>query len=79
MEVVGFAALGEARDFPTGKDGAAQRAYDILTCRARVDLARYHGYLLGLPQELLGDTPQSIVDFMLTRFAALRKGFDGDL
>src|ERR1700728_2992980 len=44
--------------------------------RARVDLARYRGYLLGLPQELLGDTPQSIVDIMLTRFATLRKVFD---
>src|ERR1700685_655122 len=44
--------------------------------RARVDLARYRGYLLGLPQELLGDTPQSIVAIMLTRFATLRKGFD---
>ena len=44
--------------------------------RARVDLARYRGYLLGLPQELLGDTPQGIVDIMLTRFATLRKGFD---
>ena len=44
--------------------------------RARVDLARYRGYLLGLPQELLGDTPKSIVDIMLTRFATLRKGFD---
>ncbi|MGA2191487.1 MAG: oxygenase MpaB family protein, partial [Steroidobacteraceae bacterium] len=44
--------------------------------RARVDLARYRGFLLGMPQELLGDTPQSIVDIMLTRFATLRKGFD---
>jgi hypothetical protein len=44
--------------------------------RARVDLARYRGFLLGLPQELLCDTPQSIVDLMLTRFATLRKGFD---
>jgi hypothetical protein len=44
--------------------------------RARVDLARYRGYLLGLPQELLADTPQSVVDIMLTRFATLRKGFD---
>src|SRR6202167_1191659 len=44
--------------------------------RARVDLARYRRYLLGLPQELLGDTPQGIVDIMLTRFATLRKGFD---
>jgi hypothetical protein len=44
--------------------------------RARVDLARYRGFLLGLPQELLCDTPQSVVDLMLTRFATLRKGFD---
>jgi hypothetical protein len=44
--------------------------------RARVDLARYRGFLLGLPQELLCDTPQSIVELMLTRFATLRKGFD---
>jgi hypothetical protein len=41
-----------------------------------VDLARYRGYLLGLPQELLADTPQSVVEIMLTRFATLRKGFD---
>jgi hypothetical protein len=44
--------------------------------RARVDLARYRGFLLGLPRELLADTPQSVVDIMLTRFATLRKGFD---
>jgi hypothetical protein len=44
--------------------------------RARVDLARYRGFLLGLPQQLLADTPKSVVDIMLTRFATLRKGFD---
>jgi hypothetical protein len=44
--------------------------------RARVDLARYRGFLLGLPAELLPDTPQEIVDIMLTRFATLRRGFD---
>jgi hypothetical protein len=44
--------------------------------RARLELARYRGFLLGLPQELLADTPQSVVDIMLTRFATLRKGFD---
>ena len=44
--------------------------------RARAELARYRGFLLGLPQELLADTPQSVVDIMLTRFATLRKGFD---
>jgi hypothetical protein len=44
--------------------------------RARAELARYRGFLLGLPEESLPDAPQSIVDIMLTRFATLRKGFD---
>jgi hypothetical protein len=44
--------------------------------RARVELARCRGFLLGLPRELLADTPQTVVDIMLTRFATLRKGFD---
>ena len=44
--------------------------------RARAELARYRGFLLGLPRELLAETPQSVVDIMLTRFATLRKGFD---
>jgi len=46
------------------------------TERARLELARYRGFLLGLPRELLADTPRSVVDIMLTRFATLRKGFD---
>jgi hypothetical protein len=44
--------------------------------RARVELARYRCFLLGLPEDLLADTPQSIVDIQLTRHATLRKGFD---
>jgi hypothetical protein len=43
--------------------------------RARTELARYRCFLLGLPEELLADTPQRIVDIMLTRHATLRKGF----
>jgi hypothetical protein len=46
------------------------------TERARVELGRYRGFLLGLPGELLADTPRGIADLMLTRFATLRKGFD---
>ena len=30
--------------------------------RARVELARYRCFLLGLPEELLADTPQGIAD-----------------
>ena len=44
--------------------------------RARAELARYRCFLLGLPRELLADTPQNIVDLLLTRHATLRKGFD---
>jgi hypothetical protein len=46
--------------------------------RAHVELARYRCFLLGLPQDLLADTPQDIVDILLTRHATLRKGFDDD-
>jgi hypothetical protein len=44
--------------------------------RARAELARYRCFLLGLPEELLADTPQGVVDIFLTRFATLRHGFD---
>jgi hypothetical protein len=44
--------------------------------RARAELARYRCFLLGLPKDLLADTPQSIVDILQTRHATLRKGFD---
>jgi hypothetical protein len=44
--------------------------------RAIVELSRYRCFLLGLPEELLADTPQGIVDMWLTRAATLRAGFD---
>lgn len=44
--------------------------------RAHVELARYRCFLLGLPKELLPDTPQALVDILATRQATLRKGFD---
>lgn len=44
--------------------------------RARVELARYRCFLLGLPRELLGDTPQAIVDLMMARTLSLREEFD---
>jgi hypothetical protein len=44
--------------------------------RAHVELARYRCFLLGLPRDLLADTPPDIVDILLTRHATLRKGFD---
>lgn len=44
--------------------------------RAVVEFARYRCRLLGLPEELLPDTPQGIVDIMNVRGATLRAGFD---
>jgi ER-bound oxygenase mpaB/B'/Rubber oxygenase, catalytic domain len=44
--------------------------------RAHVELARYRCFLLGLPKDLLANTPQEIVNILLTRHATLRKGFD---
>ncbi|MGY3694003.1 hypothetical protein ACVIGA_004083 [Bradyrhizobium sp. USDA 3240] len=44
--------------------------------RARVELARYRCVLLGLPEDLLADTPKGIVDLMLLRSATLRAGYD---
>lgn len=44
--------------------------------RAQVELSRYRCFLLGLPQDLLGDNPQDIVDFWNARMLTLRRGFD---
>ncbi|MFM5913276.1 MAG: oxygenase MpaB family protein [Chakrabartia godavariana] len=44
--------------------------------RARVELARYRCYLLGLPEDLLADTPEEIVRIWLTRSATLRHEYD---
>jgi hypothetical protein len=44
--------------------------------RARVELARYRCFLLGLPEELLPETPKEMVDVMLVYDQTLRKGFD---
>ncbi len=44
--------------------------------RAMVEFSRYRCYLLGLPEDLLADTPQAIVDIMNARNSTLRDGFD---
>lgn len=44
--------------------------------RARVELARYRCFLLGLPEELLPETPKEMVDVMMMYDQTLRKGFD---
>ncbi len=44
--------------------------------RARIEIARYRCFLLGLPEELLGDTPRTIARLMTARQATLRSAFD---
>ncbi|HWU15556.1 MAG TPA: oxygenase MpaB family protein, partial [Caulobacter sp.] len=44
--------------------------------RAKVELARYRCFLLGLPSDLLADTPEGIVQAMTARDSTLRQGFD---
>src|SRR4029079_161139 len=46
--------------------------------RAQVELARYRCFLLGLPEDLLADTPQGIVRMMTARNTTLREGFDDE-
>lgn len=46
--------------------------------RARVELARYRCYLLGLPEVLLETTPQGIFDVWMTRLSTLRTDYDSD-
>ncbi|NQY56764.1 MAG: DUF2236 domain-containing protein [Ilumatobacteraceae bacterium] len=47
--------------------------------RAVVELSRYRCFLLGLPQELVGQTPQEVVDLMTARHVSLREGFDDEI
>lgn len=47
--------------------------------RASVELSRYRCFLLGLPENLLGDTPQEIVDLLTARHVSLREGYDDEI
>lgn len=46
--------------------------------RERVEMARYRCFLLGLPQDLLGETPREIVDLMMARTLSLKEEFDDE-
>ena len=47
--------------------------------RAQVELARYRCFLLGLPEDLLADTPEGIVRMMTARNTTLRESFDDEV
>ena len=46
--------------------------------RAQIELSRYRCFLLGLPEDLLADTPEGIVDGWMARLVTLRDGFDDE-
>jgi hypothetical protein len=46
--------------------------------RASVELSRYRCFLLGLPEDLLGETPQEIVDLLTARHVSLREAYDDE-
>ena len=47
--------------------------------KAQVELSRYRCFLLGLPQDLLGETPQEIIDLLTARHVSLREGYDDEI
>lgn len=47
--------------------------------RAQVEMARYRCFLLGLPEDLLADTPEGIIRMMTARNSTLRDGFDEEI
>lgn len=57
---------------------AEGRTHFTLAERAKVELARYRCFLLGLPEDLLADTPEGIVRAMTARNTTLRQGFDDE-
>lgn len=57
--------------------GEGRRTYTPAE-RAQVELARYRCFLLGLPEDLLADTPEGVVRMMTARNTTLRNGFDDE-
>ncbi len=55
-----------------GRDRFTRREQGI------VEFCRYQCYLLGLPEDLLPNTPRGIFDAMLTYAATLRDGYDDE-
>ena len=62
--LMAFKMIGEGRRTFTGQE------------RARVEVSRYRCFLLGLPEDLLADTPEGVVRMMTARNSTLRRGYD---
>lgn len=79
--------IPQVDQMPAGLIGIFLLSFKLLskgrTCftsaeRERVEMARYRCFLLGLPQNLLGETPQEIVDLIMARALSLREEFDDE-
>ncbi len=79
--------IPQADQMPAGLIGVFLMSADLLKKgktdftpeqRASVELSRYRCFLLGLPENLLGDTPQEIVDLLIARHVSLREGYDDE-
>ncbi len=79
--------IPQVDQMPAGTIPAFTMAFDVVQRgrkhfnkreRAVVELCRYQSYLLGLPEDLLPDTPLGIVDTMLTYAGTLRDGYDDE-
>jgi len=84
MSVYGI-PIPQVDQMPAGLISVFLMSYEILEKgrnyftreeRARVELARYRCFLLGLPEDLLADTPEGIIDLMTARGGTLRAGYD---
>lgn len=79
--------IPQVDQMPAGTIPAFLTAFDVVRKgrkhfdkreRAIVELCRYQSYLLGLPEDLLPETPQAIFDTMVTYAGTLRDGYDDE-
>lgn len=77
--------IPQVDQMPAGTIGAFITAFQVIRSgrehftrqeRATVELHRYQCYLLGLPEDLLPDTPRGIFNAMMTYAGTLRDGYD---
>ncbi len=78
--------IPQVDQMPAGLIWAFLRAYEVVRAgrgftreeRAQVEFHRYRCFLLGLPEDLLSDTPEGILSLMIARGSTLRAGFDDE-
>lgn len=77
--------IPQVDQMPAGTIGAFLTAFKVVRSgrkefnrqeRALVELSRYQCYLLGLPEDLLPDTPREIFNAMITYASTLRDDYD---